>query len=66
MKQLTEAQVQAFRCAMLPPSRHTYPLYPLDHAPSNIDRREARHTTSPRRAIEEYHAQRALRIEMEL
>ncbi|MGL4844139.1 MAG: hypothetical protein ACRC2Y_05890 [Aeromonas veronii] len=63
MKQLTEAQVQAFRCAMLPPSRHPYPL---DHAPSNIDRREARHTTSTRRSIEEYHAQRALRIEMEL
>ncbi|EKB22410.1 MULTISPECIES: PA3496 family putative envelope integrity protein [Aeromonas] len=63
MKQLTEAQVQAFRCAMLPPSRHPYPL---DHAPSTIDRSEARHSTSARRAIEEYHAQRALRIEMEL
>ena len=63
MKQLTEAQVMAFRCAMLPPSRHPYPL---EHAPSTIDRSEARHSTSTRRAIEENHAQRAQCREMEL
>lgn len=63
MKQLTEAQVMAFRCTMLPPSRHPSPH---DHASSNIDRSEARHSASTRRAIEVYHEQRALRLEMEM
>lgn len=63
MKQRTEAQVQAFHCATLPPRR--YPHH-VELATSTIDRWAARQYTTTRRAIEEYHAQRALHLEMEL
>ncbi|ABK38286.1 PA3496 family putative envelope integrity protein [Aeromonas hydrophila] len=63
MKQLTEAQVMGFRGAMPPQTQHRYGM---TVEPSAVESRIARQRTAARRAIEEYHEQRALRLEMEL
>ncbi|MDX7860255.1 hypothetical protein SJR95_09400 [Aeromonas caviae] len=63
MKQLTEAQLMGFRGAMVPPTRRKYHI---DAPPSAEQARMARNKASARRAIEEYHERRALRLEMEM
>ena len=63
MKPLTEAQLMGFRGAMVPPTRCKYHV---DAAPSAEQARMARNKASARRAIEEYHEARALRLEMEM
>ncbi|MGL6476311.1 hypothetical protein ACSZNN_15850 [Aeromonas hydrophila] len=63
MKQLTEAQVMGF-CGSMPP--RTEQRYNINVEPSAEKRRIARQYTATRRAIEEYHEQRALRLEMEI
>ena len=63
MKPLTEAQLIGFRGAMVPPTRRKYHV---DAAPSAEQTRMARNKASARRAIEEYHERRTLRLEMEM
>ena len=63
MKPLTEAQLMGFRGAMVPPTRRKYHV---DAAPSDEQKRMARNKAATRRAIEEYHERRALRLEMEM
>ncbi|MCF5894775.1 hypothetical protein K3H42_06510 [Aeromonas veronii] len=63
MKPLTEAQVMGFRCSM-PPRRKN--RNGIDAQQTNEARLLALHRTEVRRAIEEYHQERALRLEMEL
>ncbi|WP_421303745.1 hypothetical protein [Aeromonas veronii] len=63
MKPLTEAQVMGFRCSM-PPCRK--PRYSVNAEQTNEARQIALHRTEVRRAIEEYHLERAMRLEMEL
>ncbi|QNF19592.1 hypothetical protein FT688_02915 [Aeromonas hydrophila] len=63
MKQLTEAQVMGFRGSMPPRTEHRYSV---TVEPSAAERRLAHQRTAARRAIEEYHEARALRLEMEL
>lgn len=63
MKPPTEAQVMAFRCSM-PPCRK--PRNGVDTEQTKEARQIARHRTQVRRDIEEYHLERALRLEMEL
>ncbi|HHQ4796035.1 PA3496 family putative envelope integrity protein [Aeromonas veronii] len=57
MKNLTEAQVMGFRGSMPPRTEHRYSV---SVEPSAAER------TATRRAIEEYHEKRALRLEMEM
>lgn len=57
MKQLTEAQVIGFRGSMPLRTEHRYSV---NVEPGTDERRIAHH----RRAIEEYHEERALRLEM--
>lgn len=61
MKQLTEAQVIGFRGSMPPRTEHSYSV---NVEPGTEERRAAHHRTATRRAIEEYHEERALRLEM--
>ncbi|WP_042062787.1 PA3496 family putative envelope integrity protein [Aeromonas allosaccharophila] len=63
MKNLTEAQVMEFRGAMVPRTEHRYSV---SVEPSAAERRSAHERTATRRAIEEYHEKRALRLEMEM
>ncbi|WP_429169168.1 PA3496 family putative envelope integrity protein [Aeromonas rivipollensis] len=63
MKQLTEAQMIGFRGSMPPRTEHRYSV---NVEPSAATRQAAKHLTTARRAIEEYHEQRALRLEMEM
>ena len=63
MKNMTEAQVMGFRGAMVPPTRRKYNV---DAAPSAEQARLARNNVTTRRAIEEYHERRTLRLEMEM
>lgn len=63
MKQLTEAQVMGFRGSMPPRTEHHYSV---SVEPSAAERRSAHERTATRRAIEEYHEARALRLEMEI
>lgn len=63
MKQLTEAQVMGFRSSMPPRTEHRYSV---NVEPGTEELRAAHHRTATRRAIEEYHEQRALRHELEL
>jgi len=63
MKQLTEAQVMGFRGSMPPRTQHRYSV---TVEPSAAERRSAHERTATRRAIEEYHEARALRLEMEM
>lgn len=63
MKPLTEAQLMGFRGAMVPPTRRKYHV---DAAPSAEQKRMARNKAATRRAIEEYHERRTLRLEMEM
>ena len=63
MKNLTEAQLMGFRGAMVPPTRRKYDV---DAAPSAEQTRMARNKAATRRAIEEYHERRTLRLEMEM
>ena len=63
MKPLTEAQVMGFRGAMVPPTRRKYHV---DAAPSAEQARMASNKAATRRAIEEYHERRTLRLEMEM
>ncbi len=63
MKQLTEAQTMGFRGSMPPRTGHRYSV---NVEPSASERQAALHRTTSRRTIEEYHEQRALRLEMEL
>ncbi|MEL3922098.1 hypothetical protein V1481_01900 [Aeromonas enteropelogenes] len=63
MKQLTEAQVMGFRGSMPPRTKYR------DCINVELDaeaRQTARLRTATRRAIEEYHKARAMRLEMEL
>ncbi|MCZ0750083.1 hypothetical protein [Aeromonas enteropelogenes] len=63
MKRLTEAQVMGFRGSMPPRTKYR------DCINVELDaeaRKVARLRTDTRRAIEEYHDQRARRLEMEL
>jgi hypothetical protein len=62
MKPLTEAQVAAFLCAVVPPSRKRKEVEYL----STVDRQAAQKSVATRRAIDEHHEQRRLRREMEL
>lgn len=63
MKQLTEAQIMGFRGSMSPRTEHRYSV---NVEPSAAARQAAKHLTTARRAIEEYHEARALRLKMEL
>lgn len=63
MKKLTEAQVMGF-CGSMPP--RTQHRYDINVEPSTEERQAAHKRTAIRRAIEEYHEQRARRLEMEL
>lgn len=63
MKKLTEAQVMGFRGSMLPRTEHRYSV---NVEPGIEERRVAHKRTTTRRAIEVYHEQRALLVEMEL
>lgn len=63
MKELTEAQVMGFLGSMPHRTEHRYSV---SVEPSAADRRSAHERTATRRAIEEYHEKRALRIEMEM
>ncbi|BEE10017.1 hypothetical protein [Aeromonas dhakensis] len=63
MKPLTEAQMVGFRGSMPPRAQHRYSV---TIEPSEAERRTARQCTATRRAIEEYHEARALRLEMEI
>ena len=63
MKPLTEAQVMGFRGVMVPPTRRKYHV---DASPSAEQARMARNKASARRAIEEYHERRTLRLDMEM
>lgn len=63
MKQLTEAQVMAYRSTMVPPS--TAP-YHVERKPTRKELNTARHSIDVRRAIEAYQDARAIRLEMEL
>lgn len=63
MKQLTKAQVMGFRGSMPPRTEHRYSV---SVEPSAAERRTAHERTATRRAIEEYHEKRALRLEMEI
>lgn len=61
MTQLTEAQVMAYCSAMVPPSRR----YKVDREPTAAEKQAGKKKLAARRAIEEYHEQRLLRLEME-
>ncbi|MFR9719913.1 hypothetical protein ACL00X_11210 [Aeromonas diversa] len=63
MKSLTEAQVMAYRSAMVPPSPAPYHV---DRKPTRQELNAARHSTDVRRAIEAYQEERAIRLAMEL
>ncbi|WP_227096123.1 hypothetical protein [Aeromonas veronii] len=63
MKNLTEAQVMGFRGSMPPSTEHRYSV---SVEPSAAERRSAHERTATRRAIEEYHERRTLRLEMEM
>lgn len=63
MKPLTEAQVMGFRSSM-PPRTKYRDCINVEHDAEA--RQAARQHTAIRRAIEEYHEQRDLRLEMEL
>ena len=63
MKNLTEAQVMGFRGSMPPRTEHRYSM---SVEPSAAERRSAHERTATRRAIEEYHERRTLRLEMEM
>lgn len=63
MKNLTEAHHLGFRGSMPPRTEHRYSV---SVEPSAAERRSAHERTAPRRAIEEYHEKRALRLEMEM
>ena len=63
MKNLTKTQLIGFRGAMVPPTRRKYHV---DAAPSAEQARMARNKAATRRAIEEYHERRTLRLEMEM
>jgi hypothetical protein len=60
MKQLTEAQMMGFRGSMQPLTQHHYGV--------NVEpgTEECQVTHKRRRAIEEYHEERTLRLDMEL
>ncbi len=62
MKPLTEAQVAAFLCAVVPPSRKRKEVEYL----STAERQAAQTSVATRRRIEEHHERRRLRLEMEL
>ncbi|MBS4714929.1 hypothetical protein J4G66_02935 [Aeromonas dhakensis] len=61
MKPLTEAQLMGFRGLMPPRTEHRYSV---NVEPGTEERRVAHKRTATRRAIEEYHEERALRLEM--
>ncbi|HHQ4624423.1 TPA: PA3496 family putative envelope integrity protein [Aeromonas veronii] len=63
MKNLTEAHHLGFRGSMPPRTEHRYSV---SVEPSAAERRSAHERTATRRAIEEYHEKRALRLEMEM
>ncbi|WP_175044356.1 hypothetical protein [Aeromonas hydrophila] len=63
MKPLTEAQLMGFRGSMPPRTEHHYSV---NVEPGTEDRRVAHKRTATRRAIEEYHEARVLRLEMEV
>ncbi|NLR37510.1 hypothetical protein HG695_22195 [Aeromonas hydrophila] len=63
MKPLTEAQLMGFRGSMPPRTQHRYSV---TVEPGTEERRVAHQRTATRRAIEEYHEARALRLEMEM
>ena len=63
MKLLTEAQLMGFRGSMPPRAQHRYSV---TVEPSAAERRIAHQRTAARRAIEEYHERRTLRLEMEM
>lgn len=63
MKNLTEAQVMGFRGSMPPRTEHRYSV---SVEPSAAERRSAHERTATRRAIDEYHEARSLRLEMEM
>ncbi|AJE36323.1 hypothetical protein [Aeromonas hydrophila] len=63
MKPLTEAQLMGFRGSMPPRTQHRYSV---TVEPGAAERQLAHQRTATRRAIEEYHEARALRLEMEM
>jgi hypothetical protein len=63
MKQLTEAQVMGFRGSMPPCTQHHYGV---NVEPGTEECQVTHKRTDARRAIEEYHEARSLRLEMEL
>ncbi|MGU3295784.1 PA3496 family putative envelope integrity protein [Aeromonas hydrophila] len=63
MKPLTEAQFMGFRGSMPPRTQHRNSV---TVEPGTEERRVAHKRTATRRAIEEYHEERALRLEMEV
>lgn len=62
MKPLTEAQLMGYCSAMVPPSRR----YKIDREPTAAEKLAGKHKLATRRAIEEHHEQRAVRLAMEL
>ncbi|WP_201025911.1 PA3496 family putative envelope integrity protein [Aeromonas hydrophila] len=62
MKPLTEAQLMGFRDSMPLRTQHRNSV---TVEPGTEERRVAHQRTATRRAIEEYHEARALRLEME-
>lgn len=63
MKQLTEAQVVGFRSSMPPLTQHHYGV---NVEPGTEECQVTHKRTAARRAIEEYHEERPLRLDMEI